>query len=84
MILQDFVAPFYTFRNASYELEYLEFEDELSASKIELKSLATLRSGKRIRKAIDFNFTIDKGRIEKMTINTVSSNIEARWEEADF
>jgi len=84
MILQDFVAPFYTFRNASFELEYLEFEDELSESKVELRSLATLRSGKRIRKAIDFYFTIEKGRIEKITIHTEAANIEARWEEADF
>ncbi len=84
MILQDFVAPFYTFMNAEFEMEYLEFEDDLSNSKVVLRSMASVRSGKKIRKAFDFRFEIDKGRIERLYISTMSANIEAIWEEADF
>ena len=84
MILQDFIAPFYTFLHADFEMEFLKMEDDLSGAKIGLRSLSTVRAGKRIRKAIDFRFDIDKGRIDKMYISTISANIEATWEEPDF
>ena len=84
MILQDFVAPFYTFLHADYEIEYLRHDGDWLDSVVELQSQASVRSGKKIRKAIDFNFQVKKGRIEKIRINTGSANIEARWEEADF
>ncbi len=84
MFIQDFVAPFYTFLSAEYEMEYLKLEDELSNNKVIFRSLATVKSGKRIRKAFDFWFEVENGRINKMYINKVSANIEATWEEADF
>jgi len=84
MILQDFLAPFYTFMSAEFEMEYLKIDDDILSSKVELRSLATVRSGRKIKKAFDFHFEIDDGRINRMYINTVSANIEAVWEEADY
>ncbi|MCK4569711.1 MAG: urea transporter [Bacteroidales bacterium] len=84
MILQDFIAPFYTFLHATYELEYLKLEDELSGSKIEMQSVARVRSGKRVKKTFEFRFTIDKGNITRIHIKARNSNIEATWEEPDF
>jgi len=84
MILQDLVAPFYTFLHADFEIEYLSLSDDLLDPVVEFRSLATVKSRKKIRKAVDFHFRLNKGRIEKITINTVSANIEARWEEANI
>jgi len=70
--------------SAEFEMEYLKIDDDILSSKVELRSLATVRSGRKIKKAFDFHFEIDDGRINRMYINTVSANIEAVWEEADY
>ena len=84
MILQDFIAPFHTFLRADYEIEYLSMDDQLSGSHIEVKSKASLKSGNRQIKSFEFWITIDNNRIEKILINTPSSNLEAKWEEVEY
>jgi urea transporter len=81
MLVQDLIAPFHTFLRADYEMEYLKMDDELSGSRAELRSQASVRAGKSVRKSFEFWFTIEKNRIEKIIISTPSSNLEVSWEE---
>ena len=81
MVLQDLIAPFHTFLRAEYELEYLKMDDDLSGSRAEIRSRASVRSGNRIRKSYEFLFTIENNRIEKISISTPKSNLEVRWDE---
>jgi len=81
MILQDFIAPFYTFLKAKYRLVYHKIEDDLSDATIELRSTASVRAGKKLRRSFEFRFTISEGAIRKIYISTKSANIEATWEE---
>jgi hypothetical protein len=84
MILQDFLAPFYTYLRAEYQMEYVNMEDEISGNSIELHSMARVRTGKHIRKQYEFWFKIESGRLAKIYISTPSTNIEAIWEKAEF
>jgi urea transporter len=84
MILQDFIAPFYTFIRASYKLEYLKLEDELSDNIVEMRSTARVTAGKKLRKSFDFHFTVRKGVINKINIKAQNTNIEATWVEKGY
>jgi urea transporter/murein DD-endopeptidase MepM/ murein hydrolase activator NlpD len=84
MILQDFLAPFYTFLQAEYEMEYTSVDDDVFGNNIELHSLARVRMGTRIKKQYEFWFNIEDGKLAKISISAPKANIEAIWEEAEF
>jgi len=84
MILQDFLAPFYTYMQAEYEMDYTSVDDEVLGNSIELHSVARVRIGTRIRKQYEFRFNIEDGKLAKIDINAPKANIEAIWEESEF
>ena len=84
MLIQDLIAPFHTFLKAEYEMEYLKMGDVNTGSNFELKSTASVRTGKKLRKSYEFRITIRNNRIEKIYITTPTSKLEATWEEAEY
>lgn len=84
MILQDFLAPFYTYLRAEYQMEYLSMEDEISGNSVELHAIARERAGNHIRKQYEFWFTIENGSLAKIYISAPGENIEAIWEKSEF
>lgn len=81
MVLQDLIAPFHTFMHAAFEMEFTKMDDDLSGSRAELRSTASVRSGRRLRRSYTFRFIADKGRVDRISVDTHSSNIEATWQE---
>lgn len=84
MILQDFLAPFYTYLRAEYQMEYMTMDDEISGNSIELHAMARVRAGKHIRRQYEFWFKVENGNLAKIYISAPKANIEAIWEKAEF
>jgi hypothetical protein len=82
MLIQDLIAPFYTFLHAGYKMEYLKMDDELSGSRVELHAQASARAGNRVGRSYEFWFSIENNHIDKIIISTSSGNMEVTWEEA--
>jgi urea transporter/murein DD-endopeptidase MepM/ murein hydrolase activator NlpD len=83
MILQDFIAPFYTFIRADYLLNYPESFNNMTENSIELQSEACLRSGSRIIRKYNFQITAENGIISCIRIQTNKISIEAVWESSE-
>ncbi len=67
-ILQDFVAPFFTFLHAKYSLKFVRKSDDFSKSRIEIKSNVSLKRIKKTYRTIDFDIKIINNSIEKLKI----------------
>jgi urea transporter/murein DD-endopeptidase MepM/ murein hydrolase activator NlpD len=67
-ILQDFVAPFYIFIHAKFEMKYISMSDELEQSQITLSSCANTLYGNKKLKRTEFEFYIDNDSIEKIFV----------------
>jgi len=67
-ILQDFVAPFYTFLHADYSLRFIKKSDDFSKSLIEIKSSLCMKVFKKSYGAISFNIKIINKNIDELII----------------
>jgi len=67
-ILQDFVAPFFTFLHAKYSLKFVRKSDDFSKTLIEIKSNVSLKRIKKTYRKIDFDIKIINNNIEKLKI----------------
>jgi urea transporter len=63
--LQDFIAPFYVFMKADYTLHYLNLEDDLTTSSIQMASEANLGIAGKTLETYDFEIAVSGGRIKK-------------------
>jgi urea transporter len=79
--LHDFTAPFFQYMTAQYKLAYLSIDDELSPTKIELKSSAQLMLFGKVKKQIEFKFIIKDSRFDSFIIKTRNSTITAQCTE---
>lgn len=80
LMLQDLIAPFYTFLRADYSLYYPETIDNMMQNAIELRAEACLRSGNKIIRKYDFQIMAGNGIISRISIQTKNISIEAVWE----
>ena len=76
--LHDFTAPFFQYLTAHYTMNYESIDDELSASKIELRSTAILRFFGAAKKALQFKFTIKDSKFVAFEIDVDKKTIIAR------
>ena len=76
--LHDFTAPFFQYMNAQYTMKYMSIDDDLSPSKIVLKSTATLSLFNKVKKEIFFDFTIKNSRFYSIEIIAGNKKILAR------
>jgi urea transporter/murein DD-endopeptidase MepM/ murein hydrolase activator NlpD len=76
-LLQDFVAPFYIFIHARYEMKYISMKDELEQRQITLSSTAYTFYGKKESRRTEFEFYIDNDCIEKITVSYADSILTA-------
>ncbi len=66
LFFQDFVAPFYKYLNARYEMIYSEIDNELSPSLIVLNSAATKFYRKKLLNKTEFEIRINAEGIESL------------------
>jgi hypothetical protein len=76
-ILQDFVAPFFTFLHAKYSLKFVRKSDDFSKTLIEIKSNVSLRRIKKTYRVIDFDIKIINNNIEELKIKEGNKIVSA-------
>jgi len=78
LFFQDFVAPFYLFLKASYQINYQSVDDEMSPSQINLQAqvVSTVFAQKANTQSFDIEITT-KG-IERILINSNKKILEMR------
>jgi len=74
LILQDFLAPFHFFLKSKFSIQYGEFDDELSPSKIQLNSMVENYVFLKKLKTMDFSVDIDKKGIKKISFKENGQN----------
>jgi len=76
-ILQDFVAPFFTFLHAKYFLKFVRKSDDFSKTLIEIKSSVSLKRIKKTYRVIDFDIKIINNNIEELKIKEGNKIVSA-------
>jgi len=76
-ILQDFVAPFFTFLHAKYFLKFVRKSDDFSKTLIEIKSNVSLKRIKKTYRVIDFDIKIINNNIEELKIKEGNKIVSA-------
>lgn len=76
--LQDFAAPFYRYLKAKFESSFVDADDLSNPGNLTLQSSATASMGKRIRRRIDFRFSIENGEIKGLNVTENNVCIEAK------
>ena len=76
-ILQDFVAPFFSFLYAKYSLNFVRKSDDFSKSLIEIKSNVSLKNIRKTYRTIDFDLKIINNNIEELKIKEGNKIISA-------
>ena len=69
LFFHDFVAPFYKYLYAGYEINYSEIDNELSPSFIKLNSTATKYYRKKLLSKTEFEIRINTEGIESLRMN---------------
>ncbi len=69
LFFQDFVAPFYKYLHANFEINYSEIDNELSPSKITLKSVSTKYYRKKKLNKTHFEIKVNSEGIEYLKMN---------------
>ncbi|MBI9034266.1 MAG: urea transporter [Bacteroidales bacterium] len=72
--LQDFIAPFYRFIKADYQLEYEDAKENMFSSSIKLKSSVAIKIGKRTHKKVEYFMNLKDGVIESIDITEGSKH----------
>lgn len=67
-IIQDFVAPFYIYLKADFSSVFSFIDDEANPAHIEIRSSASVKTGNRIQRSIDFNFKLKENKIHSFEI----------------
>ncbi|MEI6577081.1 MAG: urea transporter [Bacteroidota bacterium] len=78
LVLQDFVAPFFRFVYNDFKLTYLNLDEGLDKSRIQLQSQVETRLGKFVVKKICFEIQISDDIISGFTILNHKERIEVK------
>lgn len=76
--IQDFIAPFYIFLRADFELEYIKFEDDFTSASIRFRSAAKMKLVNKLMHSYNFEFFVNNGRIETFEVKTKGVHISAQ------
>lgn len=68
-LLQDFVAPFFTFIRSEYNLHYLSMEDDLTQTGIRLRSVTSATIGRREIKSMECDMFAGPHGLEQFAIH---------------
>ena len=77
-VLHDFTAPFFQYLTAHYTMNYVAIDDELSPTKIELRSTAQLKFFNRNKNELQFKFTIKDSLFASFEIEFDNKKITAK------
>lgn len=77
-ILQDFVAPFYLFLNAGYELVFTKKKEDFTKNEITIQSRFDLKLFKKTFRNAHFETTIEKNAIASFTIKEGQKTTQAK------
>ena len=76
--LHDFIAPFFQYLRARFELHYLSIDDELAPTEITIASRAIMQLFTKTRKQIKFNLTIKRTGITRFEVVDGNKKIIAK------
>lgn len=76
--LQDFVAPFFLFLNASYELIFLKRTEDFTKNEIRMESRYRLKIFRRVLRKMNFEATLTKNTIASFTMKEGSKITHAK------
>ena len=76
-IIQDFVAPFAIYLKSDYNSRFVFMDDQTFPKHIIIESSAKIGLGNKIHKQINFEFTLQKDRINKFNISIKNKTINA-------
>lgn len=76
-IIQDFTAPFYIYLKADYSSVFSFIDDEANPAHIEIRSSASVKTGNRIQRRMDFHFKLKENRIHSFEITEKGKKITA-------
>ena len=82
ILIQDFFAPFYIFLRSNYKVKYLKKSEYFNESTIKLASETSVNFFKFELRKIYFDFTIEKNRINQITINQAGKKLSAQWDDS--
>jgi hypothetical protein len=76
--LHDFTAPFFQYMRAVYSIEYLNIDDDLSPSEVQLRSKAEFFLFKTSRRKIHFSVTIKEAKFAAFEVEFGNRKILAQ------
>ena len=82
ILVQDFFAPFYIFLRSKYRVQYVKKSEYFNESTIKLEAETEVNIFNFTLRKINFEFTIDKNRIEQFIITQNGKKISATWLES--
>jgi urea transporter/murein DD-endopeptidase MepM/ murein hydrolase activator NlpD len=77
LFFQDFIAPFYVFLGADYDLKYTYRDEEINSSRLEIVSGVTKSLFGQKTKISDFHISLTKNGIKKIIIKLKNKSITA-------
>ena len=77
LFFHDFVAPFFQFRTAEFDLQYVQNDSDLSSDEIKLESATWIKSPIGKRKMFHFELIITNDRLDKLIIYKGNHTITA-------
>jgi len=78
LTVQDFVAPFFRFISNTYCMDYVQINEGLENSSIQLTSQVEAKMGKYLLKRISFETRIEDDRFTGFTITSKKGTVEVR------
>lgn len=84
LFFQDFVAPFYTFLRAKFNVSYMSIDSSVSPTEIELESSVTKYLFSKKLDELNFYLVLDSSGVNRFSCQGKKLNIQALCEEEKF
>ena len=75
MLVQDFLAPFYVYKNANYNINFREIDNPIVPNKVIIDS--SVDTGRRL--IMNSEIVIKPGKVESIKISFFNKKIELNW-----
>jgi len=77
LFIQDFIAPFYIFMNADFNLVYTSKDDELNPGELNISSSVTKKFFNFNLKSLNFELSVSRNGVSKIVVVTPGRRTEA-------
>jgi hypothetical protein len=77
-VIQDFVAPFYIYLKADYQMRFCEIDDAMNPNFIEIRSKVISKVGEREKRKMEFTLMIKDNKLFTFVVKSGSKTISAK------